>query len=98
MVKTADFDRYLAESEGYEKDWVTEVRASARRGWRVGYAGLLVGVLGTAAGLVGFSRQPAPPAVLRLDTTTGAVDYIGTMRGVEQSYGEQTDKFWINTF
>lgn len=97
-VKAADFDRYLAESEGYEKDWVAEVRASARRGWRVGYTGLLVGVLGTAAGFAGFSRDPAPPAVVRVDNTTGAVDYVGTMRDVEQSYGEQTDKFWINTF
>lgn len=97
-MKATDFDRYLAESEGYEKDWVSEVRASGRRGWHVAYAGMAVGLLGLAVGVVGMSRKPAPPGIVRVDNATGAVDYVGTMRGIEQSYGEQADKFWINSF
>ncbi|MCF8828554.1 type IV secretion system protein [Xanthomonas campestris pv. campestris] len=97
-IKAADFDRYLVESEGFERDWATEVRSSRRMAWRVAGAAVAFGLLGTLIGVFGMSQTPAPPGIVRVNNATGAVDYVGTMRDVEQSYGEQTDKYWINNF
>lgn len=98
QVKASDFDRYVIESEGFERDWASELRQSRKNAWRVAGAGVVIGVLGLAAGVAGLSQDPAPPLVMRVDNATGAVDVVGTMPTEVQSYDEQTDKFWINDF
>lgn len=97
-VKASDFDRYVIESEGFERDWAAELRKSRKTAWIMAGVGALVGVLGLAAGVAGLSQEPAPPLVMRVDNATGAVDVVGTMPTEVQSYDEQTDKFWINDF
>jgi len=97
-VKASDFDRYVIESEGFERDWAAELRSSRKVAWIVAGIGLLVGLIGMAAGVAGLSQTPAPPVVLRVDSASGAVDVIGTMPVEVQSYDEQTDKYWINDF
>jgi len=97
-VTSSDFKRYLAESEGFERDWVAELHKSRKMAWRVAAIGLLVGLIGMAAGVAGVAQTPAPPVVLRVDSASGAVDVIGTMPVEVQSYDEQTDKYWINDF
>lgn len=97
-MKSSDYERYLSESEGIERDWHEDLRKSNRTAWRVTAVALALAVLGFAAGYAGMSQEPAPPAVVRVDKATGAVEYVGVMRDVEQSYGEQSDKYWINNF
>lgn len=97
-VKASDFDRYVIESEGFERDWAEELRKSRKAAWIMAGVGTLVGILGLAAGVVGLSQEPALPLVMRVDNATGAVDVIGTMPTEVQSYDEQTDKYWINNF
>jgi len=97
-VKASDFERYVIESEGFERDWAAELRTSRKTAWVVAGTGIFMGVLGLAAGVAGLSQEPAPPLVLRVDNATGAVDVIGTMPVEIQSYDEQTDKYWINAF
>lgn len=97
-VKAEDFERYVIESEGFERDWAAELRKSRKTAWAMAIVGVLVGILGLAAGVAGLSQTPAPPLVLRVDNATGAVDVLGTMPTEVQSYDEQTDKYWINSF
>jgi len=97
-VKAEDFERYVIESEGFERDWIAELRQSRKTAWHMAGAGALIGVLGLVAGVAGLSQKPAPPLVLRVDQATGAVDVIGTMPVEIQSWDEQTDKYWINDF
>jgi len=97
-VKSTDFERYVIESEGFERDWAAELRKSRKTAWVVAGIGLVVGLIGMAAGVAGLSQTPAPPVVLRVDSASGAVDVVGTMPVEVQSYDEQTDKYWINDF
>jgi len=97
-VKAEDFERYVIESEGFERDWIAELRQSKTTAWRIAGVGMLIGVLGLAAGVAGLSQKPAPPLVLRVDQATGAVDVVGTMPVEIQSWDEQSDKYWINDF
>jgi len=97
-VKAEDFERYVIESEGFERDWIAELRQSRTTAWRIAGVGVLIGVLGLLAGVAGLSQKPAPPLVLRVDQATGAVDVLGTMPVEVQSWDEQTDKYWVNDF
>jgi len=97
-VKAADFERYVIESEGFERDWTDELRTSRKTAWVIACAGVVMGILGLAAGVAGLSQESPPPLVLRVDNATGAVDVVGTMPVEVQSYDEQTDKYWINDF
>jgi len=98
LVKSTDFERYVIESEGFERDWAAELRKSRKTAWVVAGIGLVVGLIGMAAGVAGLSQTPTPPVVLRVDSASGAVDVVGTMPVEVQSYDEQTDKYWINDF
>lgn len=97
-VKTADFNKYLAESRGLERDYIGELLASRRNAWLlVGIFACLAAVSFVAA-LFALRRSPPPPVILRVDNATGAVDMLTTMKESANSYGEIVDTYWLNQY
>ncbi|WP_455474054.1 virB8 family protein [Bartonella sp. B30(2025)] len=97
-VKAERLSSYYEESKGLERELISEFIKSRKTAWRVAGAVGILGLLGMACGVAGFS-QPAPtPLVLRVDNTTGAVDVISIMREREDTYGEVVDRYWLNQY
>lgn len=101
MAKKMDrdeFNRYLDESGGYERDLWSELRRSRKTAWIIAGLSAFIGVTGIGAGFAGLSQEAPPPTVLRVDQATGAVDVVSTIADAETSYGEVVDKYWINSY
>lgn len=93
-----DYDRYLQESGGYERDLWNELRKSRKTAWVLASLGAFIGVAGIGAGYAGLHQEAPEPVVLRVDQATGAVDVVSTIADAETSYGEVVDKYWINNY
>lgn len=97
-VKSEDFDRYVKETAGYERDYLGEVARSRTLAWRVATGGALLGVLGFAFGVYGNHRVPPPPVVLSVDNATGSVSVLSVLEDAKASYGVAEDEHNINQF
>jgi len=97
-IKSEDVDAYLKASRGLERDLLGEVFASRKVAWIV--AGVATGltVLSFGAAIVAMNRDAPPPVVLRVDSSTGAVDVVSTMQTEQTSYGEIIDSYWLNQY
>lgn len=97
-MKTSDFERYLEESRGLERDYLDELVRSKRMAWRFAAgAGLLVVVaLGAVVALLPLKK--VEPFVIRVDNATGNVDAVASLRDAQTTYGEAVDKYFLNKY
>lgn len=93
-----EYNRYLEESGGYERDLWSELRKSRRTAWIIAGISAFMGVAGIGAGIAGLSQDAPAPTVLRVDQATGAVDVISTISNAETSYGDVVETYWINNY
>lgn len=97
-VESGDFDKYLNETAGLERDYLEEMAKSKVIAWRVATVFGLLAVIGFAAGYAGYSRKPPPPLAFRVDQANGDVQRIQYMADEETSYGEVVDKYWLKQY
>ncbi|WP_323000538.1 type IV secretion system protein [Denitromonas sp.] len=97
-VKKDEFDQYLEETRGLERDYIGEVLKSRRAAWFVAGVGLMLGFLGLGAGWAGLSQDAPDPLILRVDNATGDVDVVTTMKEQETTYGEVVDAYFLNKY
>lgn len=97
-MKREEFERYLEESRGLERDYVAELVRSRQRAFGVaGVAALVATVaLFAVARLAPLKRVEA--FVLRVDSATGSVDEVTRLRDAKESYGEVVNKYFLNRY
>jgi type IV secretion system protein VirB8 len=97
-MKMADFDKYLEESRGLERDYLDELVRSRRTAWRVtaGAGGLVVLALGALVALLPLKRVEA--FVVQVDKASGNVGVVTTLENAQATYGEAVDKYFLNKY
>lgn len=97
-INTAEIKHYLQESQGLERDYLSEIVRSRLIAWRLALIAsiIAVGALVAVIGLTPFKE--VIPFVLRVDNATGHVDLMTTLRASEQSYGEVVDTYFLNQY
>ncbi|MCB1898965.1 MAG: type IV secretion system protein [Rhodocyclaceae bacterium] len=97
-IAKGEFEQYLEETRGLERDYIGEVLKSRKSAWIVAGASIVLAFLGLGAGWAGLSQEPPDPLVLRVDNATGNVDIVTTMKEQETSYGEVVDSYFLNKY
>lgn len=97
-VKKEDFQQYLEETRGLERDYIGEVLKSRKMAWMVAGTSMMLALLGLGAGWAGLSQDAPDPLILRVDNATGNVDVVTTMKEQETTYGEVVDSYFLNTY
>ena len=98
VIKTKDMERYKEESRGLERDYIGELVDGKRRGWIAAYVGWSVGLAGVFAGWAGLKQEAPPPVVFWADKETGHVEVMTVIRDSPVTYGEVTDRFFLNQY
>jgi type IV secretion system protein VirB8 len=84
---------YLNQAQAFEKSKVEAAEEKARIADR---RSVLSGVVALAAvsgmGALGLLKRPNPPAVLRVDSSTGKVDVLPTTANGHVTFSEKTDR------
>ncbi|CAE6863203.1 Type IV secretion system protein virB8 [Paraburkholderia aspalathi] len=84
---------YLKQAQAFEKSKVEAAEEKARIADR---RSVLSGVVALAAvsgmGALGLLKRPNPPAVLRVDSSTGKVDVLPTTANGHVTFSEKTDR------
>lgn len=97
-VEKKDFDNYLSEARSWETVRVHELEKSRRVAWWIAGAGMLVAVLGVASTTVMATREPPAPALIRVDSSTGIVDVVNSMKDGKTNYEEAVNKFFTQWY
>jgi len=98
QVKSNELQAYLAETQGLERDYVAELVKSRSLWQRTAIAGLTIGAAGVVAVLALTPLKRTETVVLRVDNTTGNVEVVNTLADAKTSYGEVSDRYWLNTY
>ncbi|MFL9996497.1 type IV secretion system protein [Paraburkholderia sediminicola] len=84
---------YLKQAQAFEKSKVEAAEEKARIADR---RSVLLGVVALAAvsgmGALGLLKRPNPPAVLRVDSSTGKVDVLPTTANGHVTFSQKTDR------
>ncbi|SEF12975.1 type IV secretion system protein VirB8 [Burkholderia sp. WP9] len=84
---------YLKQAQAFEKSKVQSAEEKARIADR---RSVLLGMVALAAvsgmGILGLLKRPNPPAVLRVDASTGKVDVLPTTANGHVTFSEKTDR------
>lgn len=99
-IERDEFNDYLSQTRGLERDYVGELTRSKRMAWRMAFGSLAALLLGLVAlGVLEHNlAKPATPFVLRVDNATGNTDMISVVKTTQESYGEVVDKYWLNQY
>jgi len=97
-IKTEDFARYTEETKGLERDYLGEVLKSRSNWQKVAIASFSVSAMSVAAVMLLTPLKRTETVVLRVDNTTGNVEVVNTLADPKTSYGEVTDKYWLNQY
>lgn len=97
-VKSEEYQQYLEESQGLERDFMAELLTSRQRAWRVASMAILTTLLSLMALMALTPLKTSTPFVLRVDNSTGHVDVVTTLKEKEMSYGEVVDSYFLNLY
>ena len=64
----------------------------------MGAAAAVVALGSTFTSAVLALREPDPPAVLRVNSVTGAVDVVQRLNGGDTNYDEVSNKYWTELY
>ena len=96
-IAKKDWQTYLVEAKGLERDYLAELIKSRKNARIFGAIGLTFGAL------MAFWHQFNPvtitePYIFRVDKTTGAVEHVTTVKDQTLSQGEVVDRYWIGNY
>jgi type IV secretion system protein VirB8 len=97
-VEKKDFDNYLAEARSWETVKLHDLEKSRRLAWWIASAGMLVAVLGVASTTMMATREAPPPALIRVDSSTGIVDVVNSIKDGKTNYEEAVNKFFTQWY
>lgn len=96
-VDKEEWQKYLDETKGLERDYMAEI-VKSRKTWQVV---ALASLLFACIAVLYHQFSPVTikePFVLRVDNATGAVDAVSTLNEEEKTYGEVVDTYFIAQF
>lgn len=99
-VDADDYQAYLDESRGLERDFIAELVTSRRNAWWTATGACAVSVASVIGmlGVVAAYRSPPPPAVFTVDKSTGQVDVVTQLANSAIKTSWATDKQYINSY
>lgn len=99
-IRTSEVQAYIDESKGLERDYLNELVKSRRTAWRVAATAIGASAVAclTLAVYVQANRHPPPPAIIEVNKTTGAVDYLSRLSTHTINPGWAVSKQYINTY
>lgn len=99
-VDAEDYETYLKESRGLERDFLGELVSSRRTAWLVALGASVISLasIGGMLGVIAAHRSPPPPAVFTVDRSTGQVDVVTQLATSSIKTEWATDKQYINTY
>src|SRR3990167_6096027 len=92
-------DKYVEAASDWDTDQVLRTKQSEDRAWKVaGGAGLIAICLAVALMFL-VPLKSIEYVVVRVDDVTGMVDVVRTtLKGVEETVSEATDKYWLKLY
>jgi type IV secretion system protein VirB8 len=97
-VEKKDFESYLGEARSWETTKLLEVEKSKKVAWCVAAAGVFIGILGVASSTLVATQEPPPPVVIRVDSSTGIVDVVNSLKDGKTNYEEAVNKFFTQWY
>lgn len=94
MSADRELDGYLAEAASWDEDRVERAARSAAVAWRVAAAGWLCAIAGSAALALLVPLKRVDPYLIRVDSTTGAVDVVPIYTG-HAPVGESVTRYFL---
>jgi type IV secretion system protein VirB8 len=90
---------YLKQAQAFEKSKVEAAEEKARIADRRSVLSTVVALAAVSGiGALGLLKRPNPPAVLRVDSSTGKVDVLPTTANGHVSFSEKTDRHDLHTY
>ena len=96
-VDKEEWQQYLDETKGLERDYMAEI-VKSRKTWQMV---ALFSLVAAVVAVLYHQFNPVTekePFVLRVDNATGAVDAVSTIQEEEKTYGEVVDTYFIANF
>ncbi|MCW5589665.1 MAG: type IV secretion system protein [Legionellales bacterium] len=100
ILKANDFQQFLTETRGLERDYINEILQSRQKAWWItAVCGVIVILSLIALGILEHTlAKPLPPFILRVNNATGQTDVVSIIKNQQNSYGEVIDKYWLNQY
>ena len=90
---------YLTQAQAFEKSKVEAAEEKARIADRRSVLSAVVALAAVSGmGALGLLKRPNPPAVLRVDSSTGKVDVLPTTASGHVTFSEKTDRHDLHTY
>jgi len=90
---------YLKQAQAFEKSKVEAAEEKARIADRRSVLSAVVSLAAVSGmGALGLLKRPNPPAVLRVDSSTGKVDVLPTTANGHVTFSEKTDRHDLHTY
>jgi type IV secretion system protein VirB8 len=90
---------YLTQAQAFEKSKVDAAEEKARTADRRSVLSAVVALVAVSGmGALGLLKRPNPPAVLRVDSSTGKVDVLPTTANGHVTFSEKTDRHDLHTY
>ncbi|MFK4448857.1 type IV secretion system protein VirB8 [Caballeronia udeis] len=90
---------YLTQAQAFEKSKVEAAEEKARTADRRSVLSAVVALVAVSGmGALGLLKRPNPPAVLRVDSSTGKVDVLPTTADGHVTFSEKTDRHDLHTY
>jgi type IV secretion system protein VirB8 len=97
-VEKEDFQNYLAEARSWETDKVVEANKSKRRAYVVAVIGSLAAIVSIAAVAALAPLKTVEPFVVRVDSATGVVDVVNSLKDGKTNYDETVNKYFTQWY
>ena len=90
---------YLTQAQAFEKSKVDAAEEKARTADRRSVLSAVVALAAVSGmGALGLLKRPNPPAVLRVDSSTGKVDVLPTAANGHVTFSEKTDRHDLHIY
>jgi type IV secretion system protein VirB8 len=86
-------------ARAFEQSRIDDVLRSRKMAWALASVGVLIGVLGMAAGMTAvFFRKDPEPLVMQVDNVTGVTNVLRSVKDAHEKYDEVVDRYWLGRY
>lgn len=97
-VKKNDLDDYFKEVRSWETDKVEESTRSKKIAWRIAISACVLAAVSVLAVASLAPLKHVEPFVIRVDTSTGIVDVVNSLKNGKTNYEEAVNKYFVQLY